>query len=155
MVGALYTALSLLTLPVSSGAVQFRVSESLTLLPLVFPETAVGVFVGCALSNLITGCAPWDVVLGSLVTLLSLLITLAVGKWIRKTPFKIILGGLPHVLFNAICLPLIWLYCYGGLEYAYAVQALLIFIGQALSVYAVGVPLYLSVLSLKNKGLFR
>lgn len=69
LVAALYVALTGLFAPVSFGAVQFRVSEMLTLLPVLMPVSVPGLGIGCFLANLLFG-APWqDVVLGSLATL--------------------------------------------------------------------------------------
>ena len=51
---AMYTALSYVayTLNLAFAPVQLRLSEALTLLPFLFPETAWGLFVGCILTNL-------------------------------------------------------------------------------------------------------
>ncbi len=152
IVGGLYVILSLITFPVASSGIQFRASEALTLLPLFFPETIFGVFVGCALSNLITGCLLWDIILGSLVTLISAVITFGVGKIFKNSALRIIFGGLAPVLLNAFILPVVWLLCYGNLEYVYLLQALFLLVGQSLSVYGLGTPVYLSVKSLKDKG---
>ena len=40
LIAGLYVVLSLLTLPIASGAIQFRLSEALTILPLFFISTA-------------------------------------------------------------------------------------------------------------------
>ena len=71
-VAALYTALTLVSavFGLSSGVIQLRLSESLCLLPLVMPEAVLGLYVGCIISNLITGCAFWDIIFGSLATLI-------------------------------------------------------------------------------------
>ena len=60
VIAALYAALTLALYPISFGAVQFRVSEALTLLPIVMPEAIPGLFVGCLVSNLIGSATPWD-----------------------------------------------------------------------------------------------
>ena len=53
---AMYAALSYVAYGFNSafGPVQFRISEALTLLPFLFPETAWGLFVGCILTNLLS-----------------------------------------------------------------------------------------------------
>ena len=38
VLAALYVVLTLAVFPIASGAIQFRLSEALTLLPLLFPE---------------------------------------------------------------------------------------------------------------------
>ncbi len=149
----LYVVLTLLALPISSGAIQFRPSEALCLLPLIFPETTVGVFIGCLLSNLIAGSAPWDIALGSLITLLAGVFTFVVGKYITKTWVKILVGGAFPVILNAFILPAVWLLCYGNLGYVYIAQAALLLTSQTLSVYALGTPLYLALKTLNEKGI--
>lgn len=143
MIAALYVALSLITFPVASGAIQIRLSEGLTLLPLIMPEAIPAVFIGCMLSNLITGCAVFDVLIGSLITLVAGILTYFIGKLIRKTAIKIFVGGLFPVLLNAFFLPLIWYFCYGEMEYVYILQATFLIVSQSVSVYAVGSVCYL------------
>ena len=58
LTAALYVALTALFAPISFSAVQFRVSEALTLLPALTPAAAPGLFLGCLISNLVLG-APW------------------------------------------------------------------------------------------------
>ncbi len=152
IIASLYIVLSLLTLPLASGAIQLRISEILTLLPLLYLEAVPALFVGCLLSNLITGCAVFDIILGSLITLTCALLTFLMGKIIKNKFFKILMGGSFPVLLNAFLLPLIWILCYGAIEYAYYLQALFLLDGQALAVYALGVPTYLSITKLKEKG---
>ena len=52
--------------PFSFGSIQVRISEALTLLPVLFPAAIPGVSVGCMLAGILTG-APWfDWLFGSL-----------------------------------------------------------------------------------------
>ncbi len=76
IIAALYAALTYaqeMLLPGSaSAAIQFRVSEALTVLALFTPAAIPGLTVGCAISNLLfLGALPLDVVLGSLATFLA------------------------------------------------------------------------------------
>ncbi len=151
IIAALYTVLTLLVLPLASGAIQIRVSEGLCLLPLMFIEAIPGLAVGCLIANLITGCAFFDILFGSLITLVSAIFTFFVGKTIKNTPLKIIIGGLFPVVLNAVFLPLIWEVCYGAGEYVYLAQTLLLLVGQTVSVYGVGTPVYLKLKNIKNK----
>ena len=151
LIAGLYVALSLITMPIASGAIQFRISEALTILPLFFIEAIPALFVGCMLSNLITGCLLLDIVFGSLITLIASILTFFVGKVFKNTFLKIFFGGLFPVLLNALFLPLIWVKVYGVLEYVYYLQALFLLISQSLSVYACGSPLYLAVRKLNKK----
>ena len=152
VIAALYTVTTLLTIPVASGAVQVRIGEALTLLPLLYLEAVPALAVGCMLSNLICACALPDIILGSLITLVAGFLTFMVGRLVKNTFFKIFLGGLFPVMLNALLLPLIWVYCYGALEYIYPIQALLLVVGQGVSVYAVGTPTCLQLNKFKVKG---
>ena len=80
VIAALYAALTLALYPISFGAVQFRVSEALTLLPIVMPEAIPGLFVGCLVSNLIGSATPWDIIFGSLETLIAAILTYATRR---------------------------------------------------------------------------
>ena len=152
VIAGLYTAVSMLVFPLAGGAVQLRVSEAFTLLPLFFIEAIPALFVGCILSNLIVGCAPPDIILGSLVTLVAAIFTFCTGKLIKNLAVKIIVGGIFPVLLNAFILPLIWVYCYGALEYIYVVQALILIVGQSVAVYGAGTPLVTTLNRLKERG---
>ena len=81
LIAALYVVLTLLAnaLGLANYAIQLRFSEALTVLPFFLPAAVPGLFAGCILSNLLTGCLPLDVVFGSLATLLGALGTLFLG----------------------------------------------------------------------------
>ena len=151
LIAGLYVVLSLLTLPIASGAIQFRLSEALTVLPLFFIEAIPALFVGCMLSNLISGCMLLDVVLGSVITLVSAVLTFALGKIIKNVPLKIIIGGFFPVALNALFLPIIWVAVYGVIEYVYLLQVAFLFISQSISIYGFGTPLYFAIKKLESK----
>ena len=107
-IAALYVVLTLVAnaFGLASGAIQVRLSEALTILPCFTPAAVPGLTVGCILANLVTGCAPWDVVFGSLATLIG-----AVGTYLlRKKP---LLAWIPPVLSNAIIVPIVLQKVYG------------------------------------------
>lgn len=92
-VAALYVALTVAFAPLSFHALQFRVSEALTLLPVLGFPAVPGLFAGCLLANLLLG-APWqDVVFGSLATLAAALLTRALRR-------RLWLAALMPVLVN-------------------------------------------------------
>ena len=108
IIAALYVILTMIANAVglASGAIQVRLSEALCLLPCLTPAAVPGLFIGCVLANLITGCAPWDVVFGSLATLIG-----AVGtRLMRNKPG---LSWIPPVLSNAIIVPFVLMWVYG------------------------------------------
>ena len=145
LIAGLYIVLSLLTMPIASGAIQFRLSEALTILPLFFIEAIPALFVGCMLSNLITGCMVLDIILGSVITLVSAFLTYLTGKIIKNSPLKIAIGGLFPVILNAFFLPIIWIAVYGAIEYVYILQVLFLLVSQSVSIYGVGTTLYLAI----------
>ena len=107
MIAALYVVLTLLanSLGLANYAVQVRFSEALTLLPIFSPAAIPGVFVGCLLSNILTGCLPLDVIFGSLATLIG-----AFGTYfLRKHK---LLAILPPILANTIIVPFILAFVY-------------------------------------------
>ncbi len=111
MIAALYVALTFAAnmAGLASGAVQLRLSEALTVLPVFTPAAVPGLFVGCALSNLLTGGALWDVVAGSAATLLG-----AVGtRMLRRHK---ILCLLPPIAANTLIVPFVleWVYMAEG-----------------------------------------
>ncbi|MBE7083462.1 MAG: QueT transporter family protein [Clostridiales bacterium] len=145
VIAGLYTVISMLVFPLAGGAVQIRISEALTILPLFFIEAIPALFVGCLVSNLILGLAIYDILLGSLVTLVSAILTYFIGKVIKRHILKVLFGGIFPIVLNAFFLPLIWLLCYGTIEYVYHLQVIILFIGQTISVYLFGFPLYFAV----------
>lgn len=154
IIAALYVVLSLLAFPIASGTIQIRVGEALTLLPIFFWEAIPGLFVGCFLINLITGCMWLDIIFGSLITLFAAIFTYFVSKLFRTLFFKVFYGGLFPVLLNAFFLPLVWYYCYGQMEYLYLVQVSILCIGQALSIYLIGSLVSIITKHMQDKGIF-
>ena len=93
--GAAYAALTMLLAPISYGAIQCRVSEVLCILPFFIPCTAWGLFAGCAIANLLSAAGIFDVVFGSLATLLAALCTawLGRGRGAQSCVFNFVLVG--------------------------------------------------------------
>ena len=108
MIAALYVALTYVAnlFGLASGAIQVRLSEALTILPVFSVAAIPGLTVGCVLANLLTGCAAWDVVFGSLATLIG-----AIGtRLLKKKP---LLAWIPPVLSNAAIVPVVLMKVYG------------------------------------------
>ena len=142
VIAAAYAALGLALMPISFGAVQFRLSEALCILPLFFPEAVPGLFVGCLLANLLGGLGILDVVFGSLATLIAAWMSYR----LRNYP---LLAILPPVLVNAVIIGLV-LYYAAGEPLWFSIGS--IFLSQAVVCYVVGYPLYLL---LKRSPFFR
>ena len=111
-IAALYVVLTLLSniFGLASGVVQVRISEALTVLPFFTPAAIPGLFVGCITSNLLAGSAIWDVVFGSIATLIG-----AVGTYLLRKKTKW-LAPLPPIAANTVIVPFILAFAYGAEE---------------------------------------
>ncbi len=133
---ALYVAFTYISsiLGLSSGVVQLRISEALCVLPVFTPAAIPGLTVGCFLANLLTGCLPWDIVFGTLATLIG-----AIGtRLLRKKKF---LSFLPPIVSNTIIIPIVLMKVY-AVETAYPIIVLCVFAGEAVSIAVFGGVLY-------------
>jgi uncharacterized membrane protein len=136
LIGALYVLLTLAVQPISSGLMQLRVSEALSVLPYFTPAAVPGLFIGCFVANLIMGSPIWDVVFGSLATLLAAAATYG----IKKAGLSKWLAPFPAVLINAAIVGYILTYVY-QVGVPWEISALYVGAGQAISCYALGMPL--------------
>ena len=108
----------------------------------VFTPAAIpGVALGCLISNLVTGCAAWDVVFGSLASLIGMLGLYA----LKKHPF---ISPLPYVASNVVIVPLILRYVYGA-EGSLPYFALTVGIGEIVCAWILGAAL---IAALKKTG---
>lgn len=147
-IAALYVILTLLanTMGLANYSIQVRFSEALTILPAFTPAAIPGLFIGCLLSNILTGCIVWDIVFGPLATLLG-----ALGTYLLRKKSKW-LATIPPILFNTLIIPLVLSYAYqfeGSLPYF----ILTVCIGEIISCCILGMILY-SALSKYRKHLF-
>ena len=136
LVAALYVVLTYITnlAGMASGAVQVRVSEALCILPAFTASAVPGLFIGCLAANLLTGAALWDVVFGSIATLLGALGT----RYFGKNKF---LAPLFPIVSNTVIVPFVLKLTY-GVEQGYIFLAGSIFIGEVISCGVLGAILY-------------
>lgn len=135
MIAAIYVVLTyfISAFNLASGAIQVRISEALTILPFFTPAAIPGLWIGCLLSNLLTGCLPMDVVFGSLATLLG-----AVGTYcLRKYKW---LAPIPPIVANTLIVPFVLAYVYGA-EGSIPYFMLTVGIGEVISCYVLGMIL--------------
>ena len=139
VVAALITALYAVLTYVSAafglayGAVQFRISEALCILPLFTPTAIYGLTVGCLISNIGSTLGLLDMLFGTAATLLA-----SVGTYLLRSKSKI-LSLLPPVLVNAL---------FVGAQVAiftdeagFFATFLYVALGQTVVVYGLGLPL--------------
>lgn len=153
IIAALYVALTYAFAPIAYGPLQVRPAEALCILPIFFIEAVPGLFVGCALANLMSGYGIYDIAFGSLTTLLAATLTFIIGFLLKRNLLSAILGGIPPVLFNAIVIPFVIIL--GDSETPMSVYWTLFgefMLTQSVWVYALGIPLYFAVKRLRGKG---
>ena len=123
IIGALYVALTLAFLPISFGAIQFRISEALVILPVFTPAAIPGVFIGCLLANWLGAAALPDIIFGSLATL--------------------------PIIVNALVIPFVLRYAYGA-EDMILFMMLTVGIGEIIAVGILGNALRLVLEKYRN-----
>lgn len=139
IIAALYVILTIITnaTGLASGVIQVRFSEALCILPIFTPAAIPGLFAGCLISNIMIGCAPWDIVFGSLATLLG-----AYGTHLLCRHKY--LAVLPPILANTLIIPWILHLVYqfeGSIIYFTAT----VFIGEFISIGILGTLLRLAL----------
>ena len=136
LIAALYVVLTLLArlFGLDSTAIQLRFSEALCILPIFTPAAIPGLFVGCLLSNILTNCVIWDVIFGSLATLLG-----AIGtRVLRKNKY---LAIVPPILSNALIIPFVLSFAY-NVEESIPFLMLTVGIGEIISCGVLGLFLH-------------
>ena len=150
LIAAIYVVLTLIFQPISFGAIQFRIAEALTLLPILTFDAVPGLFVGCVIANLLGGGVWFDVVLGSLATLLAAVCT----RLIRDKRF---IAALMPTIFNGLIVGPVVYFAYvrapgdpvsvGTLLFNMATVAF----GELVVCYALGMPCLYALEKLPKK----
>lgn len=146
MIAALYVVLTFIAnaFGLANYAIQVRISEALTILPYFTPAAIPGLFIGCLLSNILTGCIVPDIIFGSLATLIGAIGTYALRKWKWCAPIT-------PILANILIVPLVLIYGYGllidgaSIAYCYGYYALTVGIGEVISCGILGMILLFSL----------
>lgn len=139
LIAALYVVLTYISnlAGLANGAVQVRISEALTILPAFTFSAVPGLTVGCIVANLLTGAQVWDVVFGSLATLIGAAGTYCFGK--RK-----FIAPIFPIIANAAIIPFVLKIVYGVAD-GYGFLFATIFIGEFISCGLLGTVLYKAV----------
>ena len=144
LIAAIYVVLTMMVAQVNlaSGAIQFRISEALCVLPFFTPAAVPGVIIGCFLSNILIGSALPDIVFGTLAT--------AIGAVISyKLKDHRFLVTLPPVVSNMIIIPPILHFVYkypGGIPFF----ALTVGAGEVISCVILGSVLITALLPVRR-----
>lgn len=134
----------------TSMAVQFRLSEALTMLCVFTPYAIPGLTVGCMLTNIMTvGVLPTDIILGSLATFLAAVCMHKTGSiTVKGLP---VLSALMPAIFNGIIIgaQIEAFYIEGPFNFvSFLTQAGLVALGELAVCFTLGLLL---VKTIKNK----
>lgn len=138
IIAALYAALTWLLQPISYGPIQFRISEILMLLVVFNPKYLVALIIGCFVANIPSPLGWYDMVFGTLATILAILPMLK----IKKLPIAAIFPVISNALIVSIEL---------GLAFdmfapeAFWYNVLTVGLGEAVVLYLIGIPAMLSI----------
>lgn len=129
IIAAMYAALTIL-IPGGSGQIQVRVAEALTVLAFFTPAAIPGLFVGCLTANIFVGAGIYDIVFGSLATLIAAFLT-------HKMPSKYF-APLPPVIINAVIVAFILKVSFNA---PLLVTMGFVALGELVACYGLGYPL--------------
>lgn len=144
-IAALYVVLTLVFAPIAFGTsgIDLRISECLTILPMFTPAAIPGLFIGCVIANILGGAVLWDIIFGSLATLLGA----AVAYLLRHNRWLV---PLPTIAANTIIVPLVLRYAY-GVNLPMIALFVTVFIGEVLGCYVLGEILATALLPIRRK----
>lgn len=151
IIAAIYIVLVLFLKPISSGDIQCRIAEALTILPYFTPAAIPGLTIGCFFANYFSGNIPLDIFLGTFATFIASVFSYK----LRKYKYLV---GIPPVISNTIIVPFILIYGYGlkfddiilfnklsemfhlpnSMFLLYIIIAFTIFVGEFISAYILG-----------------
>ena len=135
LIAALYAVLTYVSAAfgLAYGAVQFRISEALCILPLFTPTAIYGLTVGCLISNIGSTLGVMDILFGTAASRLASVLT-----YLLRNKSKAV-SLLPPVIINAL---------FVGAQVAiftddagFFAMFLYVALGQAVVVYGLGLPL--------------
>ena len=153
IMAALYIALTYLAMAfgLDKNAIQVRFSEALCTLAVITPAAIPGLTVGCFLANILTGCAPLDIVIGPVATFIGAVGAYYIGVWYRKMKKKgiLFLSPIPTILANTIAVPFVIYICYTAPDQQNVAMlgfyAITVFIGEVISAGVLGMLLYFAM----------
>lgn len=134
LIAAIYfvSSMAMNVVNLTYGQLQFRISEALTLLPIIMPEAIPGLIIGCLATNAFSPFFALDMTIGTVATGIASLLTYLLRK-------RIFLASLPPIILNALLVPTIFLLT--GEKITYWIVFMEIFISQSLIIWFIGIPL--------------
>lgn len=146
VIAALYATLTILQntlLPGSASmAVQFRVSEVLTILALYTPAAIPGLTIGCVIANIssLSTLGPYDLIFGSLASLVAALLMYMLRN--KRTWGLPVAAALMPALANGIIVGFEIEFLEGGFHFlSFLLQGGLVALGELAVLFILGLPL--------------
>lgn len=131
MVAAVYAVFTVAISPFSYGAIQLRFSEILVLLCFYNKKYCISLTLGCAIANIFSPMALFDIPFGTLATLLSVIFICKSGRlWI---------ASLFPTIFNAV---IVGAELYFALHEPFMISMATVALGEFIVVTVLGVPLF-------------
>lgn len=112
IIAALYAVITMALAPISYGPIQFRVSEIMVLLVFIDRKYLTGLVLGCFLANLLSQAGMYDVVFGTLATLIALIGIIKVREIFGSSLKSLLLASLSPVIFNGLIIGWMLSYLY-------------------------------------------
>ena len=131
-IAAVYFVLTVLLEPFSYGQIQFRISEILMVLAFINFKVSPGIVLGCFTANLFSPFGVWDIVFGTLATV----VCLGLMFVLKKNIFVALL--VPTVLGSAIVAVMLMFI----LGLPFLATFVYVAVGEGAVLYLVGVPFY-------------
>lgn len=157
IIACLYAVVTIACGPLSYQFAQFRFSELLNLLVFFNPSFTLGLTLGCLLANIFSLYGIFDIVFGTLTTLLACLLMVVYSKFIKNLFFS----GLIPCLLNAIVVPFTIVLGTAGTNDAipltvgnYFMMFGWVFLGEFVCINVVGYIIFLT-LSKRYTGFYR
>lgn len=136
MVAAMYVLLTFAFQTFSFGAIQFRISEALMLLPVAADFAVPGLFIGCLIANLICGGVWYDIVIGSLATLIAALLVRRLRTHVWAA------AAMPAIVNGVMVGPVVYIAYVSGAGIGVLLGTIAtVAIGEIVVCYALGVPM--------------
>lgn len=143
VIAALYATLTYVSaiFGIAYGPIQFRISEALCILPLFSPQAAIGLTIGCFISNIMS-FNPLDMLFGTFATAVAAALTYLFRK--VKLFSLPLLSMLMPVIINSLVIgvEISFFYLDGFTFYGFAISALQVGIGEFVVIFGLGIPLY-------------
>ena len=150
LIAAAYAVTTLVIAPFSFGAVQLRISEALTILPVFTPCAIWGLSLGCLIANIFSPFGIIDMVFGTLATLIAAFLSYKVRN-IKFKGFPILAPIFP-IISNALIIGAVTAFMAELNFSGFLINAGLIALSEAASCYLLGIPFYFAFKALLKKS---